>query len=224
MTWGRTGSDFFNESGSGWSEPRLVAGFPIVDDVVRVQPVDLPGNGTVCVVWSSPWPGDGRRRLRYVDLMGGGKPHLLTRVTNNLGTKTRIEYVPSTTFALRDRAEGRLWVGRLPFPVHVVERTVVRDWIGRSRFVTRYAYRHGHFDTEEREFRGFGMVEQCDTEQLVVLTPDGELPPGEQAAQVLPVHPRTCFHTGVMGGSGGLSRQYEHEYFREPGLDGGRGA
>ncbi len=85
MTWGRTGSDFFNESGNGWSEPRLVAGFPIVDDVVRVQPVDLLGNGTVCLVWSLPWPGDGRRRLRYVDLMGGGKPHLLTRVTNNLG-------------------------------------------------------------------------------------------------------------------------------------------
>src|SRR5690606_33895230 len=29
---------------------------------------------------------------------------------------------------------------------------------------TTYNYHHGHWDGEEREFRGFGMVEQFDTE------------------------------------------------------------
>ena len=40
------------------------------------------------------------------------------------------------------------------------------DWIGRNRFVTRYTYHHGYFDGFEREFRGFGMVEQWDTEEF----------------------------------------------------------
>jgi hypothetical protein len=43
------------------------------------------------------------------------------------------------------------------------------DHISRNRFVTRYAYHHGYFDGEEREFRGFGMVEQWDTEQFAAL-------------------------------------------------------
>ena len=46
--------------------------------VASVDAVDLLGNGTACLVWSSPLPGDARRPLRYVDLMGGQKPHLLT--------------------------------------------------------------------------------------------------------------------------------------------------
>ena len=36
-----------------------------------VTAVDLLGNGTACLVWSSPLPGDARRPMRYVDLMGG---------------------------------------------------------------------------------------------------------------------------------------------------------
>ena len=55
---------------------------------------------------------------------------------------------------------------RLPFPVQVVERVEAIDWIGRSRLVTRYAYHHGYYDAYEREFRGFGMVEQWDTEEF----------------------------------------------------------
>ena len=35
-------------------------------------------------------PADERRPLRYVDLMCGRKPHLLTRVANNLGAETVI--------------------------------------------------------------------------------------------------------------------------------------
>ena len=54
---------------------------------------------------------------------------------------------------------------RLPHVVHVVERVETLDWIGRNRAVTRYAYHHGYFDGIEREFRGFGMVEQWDTEE-----------------------------------------------------------
>src|SRR6185503_17783359 len=91
------------------------------------------------------------------------------RTINNLGAETRVDYAPSTRFYLKDKHEGIPWITRLPFPVHVVERVETYDHVGRNRFVTRYAYHHGYFDGEEREFRGFGMVEQWDTEAFEAL-------------------------------------------------------
>ena len=60
--------------------------------------------------------------MRYVDLMGGTKPHLLVKTVNNLGAETRVDYAPSTKFYLQDKRAGTPWITRLPFPVHVVER------------------------------------------------------------------------------------------------------
>ena len=70
----------------------------------RCTVVDLLGNGTACLVWSSPLPGDARRPMRYVDLMGGQKPHLLVAARNNLGAETRVRYAPSTRFYLAGQA------------------------------------------------------------------------------------------------------------------------
>ena len=150
------------------------------------MPTDLLGNGTACLVWSSPLPGDARRPMRYIDLMGGQKPHLLVKTVNNLGAETRVQYAPSTKFYLQDKHDGKPWITRLPFPVHVVERVETYDRISRNRFVTRYAYHHGYFDGEEREFRGFGMVEQWDTEEFAALSAGGELPSGDQHRRRLP--------------------------------------
>ncbi len=219
---------YFNQAGNSWGKAHELAAFPRVDDSVRVEPVDLLGNGTACLVWSSPLPGDAGRQLRYVDLMGGTKPHLLVEIANNLGAETRIDYAPSTRFYLLDKQAGRPWVTRLPFPVHVVERVTTNDHVGRNRFVTRYAYHHGYFDGPEREFRGFGMVEQWDTEELAALA-DGQIPDptGRSTPQVPPVRTRTWFHTGQYVGRDRVARHFaglldaadEGEYFREPGRD-----
>ncbi len=123
--------------------------------------------------------------------MGGQKPHLLVKTVNNLGAETRVQYAPSTKFYLQDKRDGKPWITRLPFPVHVVERVETHDHISGNRFVTRYAYHHGYFDGEEREFRGFGMVEQWDTEEFAALTGDGTLPAAtnlDAASHVPPVH------------------------------------
>src|SRR5581483_7814730 len=160
--------------------------------------------------------------MRYVDLMGATKPHLLIRTINNLGAATRVDYAPSTNFYLLDKRAGKPWITRLPYPVHVVEKVITYDHISRSRFVTRYAYHHGSFDGEEREFRGFGMVEQWDTEDIPALTTDGEPGPGagrEDASQVPPVLTRTWFHTGAHVEARRVSRLFKNEYHREPGLD-----
>jgi RHS repeat-associated protein len=218
---------YFNQSGNSWSQPHQLKVFPRIDDLVSIVPTDLLGNGTACLVWSSPLPGDARRPMRYVNLMGGRKPHLLVKTINNLGAETRVGYAPSTKFYLQDKRDGKPWITRLPFPVHVVERVETYDHISRNHFVTRYAYHHGYFDGEEREFRGFGMVAQWDTEEFAALA-GGNVPTDNIAAasHVPPVHTKTWFHTGVYLGrdhvsdcfAGLLNATDQGEYFREPGL------
>ena len=155
---------------------------------VRSRVADFLGRGTACLVWSSPLPGDAGRQLRYLDLMCGQKPHLLDRTVNNLGAETRIDYASSTKFYLADKAAGTPWVTRLPFPVHVVERVETYDRVSRNRFVTRYSYHHGFYDGVEREFRGFGRVDQLDTEAFAALSESGSFPHRRQYRR----RPRAC--------------------------------
>jgi RHS repeat-associated protein len=219
---------YFNQSGNRLSEARRLAQVPGVDGVSSIVTADLLGNGTACLVWSSPLPAHARRPLRYVDLMGGTKPHLLVKTANNLGAETEVQYAPSTKFYLADKRDGRPWLTRLPFPVHVVERVVTYDRISGNRFVSEYAYHHGHFDGVEREFRGFGMVEQRDTEQFAALDADGQVPAGtnvESGSHVPPVLTKTWFHTGLYLGrqhvsdffAGLLDAKDVGDYYREPG-------
>jgi RHS repeat-associated protein len=229
---GRDGARLYlNQSGNRFCEPRHLQQFPRVDNLSSVMTVDLLGNGTACLVWSSPLPGDMRRQMRYIDLMGGQKPHLLIKSVNNLGAETHVQYVASTKFYLADKFAGNPWITKVPFPVHVIERVETYDRISGNRFVTRYAYHHGYFDGIEREFRGFGLVEQWDTEEFATLDASQQFPTGTnvtESSHVPPVLARTWFHTGVylerahvsdffaglLGGDG------VGEYYREPGLTG----
>lgn len=210
----------FNRSGNSWAEPHQLAVFSSADDLSSVQVLDLLGSGTACLVWSSTLPSEQQAPLRYVDLMGGQKPHLLTRIRNNLGAERRLRYAPSTRFYLEDKQNGRPWITRLPYPVHVMERVEVFDWIGRGRFVTRYAYHHGYFDGYEREFRGFGMVEQWDTEEFRDDTdfPETDAANWDAASWTAPVRTRTWFHTGAYSESDQVSQQYASEYWADPAL------
>lgn len=214
---------YFNQSGNAWSDPRRLRSFPPIDELTSVVAVDLLGNGTACLVWSSPLPGDARRPLRYLDLMGGQrgdlvgqKPHLLVRVRNNLGATTEIEYAPSTKFYLEDAHAGRPWRTRLPFPVHCVERVTVTDKWQRTSFSTRYSYHHGYFDGAEREFRGFGRVDQIDVEdygRFAAGNPDSPYVTDDRRLYQPPVKTVRWFHTGEPSEGAALLRQYADEYF-----------
>ena len=210
----------FNQSGNSWSAPNKIAVFPTADQISKVQVIDLLGTGTACVVWSSPVPGVAGPPLRYVDLMGGTKPHLLIGVRNNLGTETLITYAPSTRFYVADKLAGNPWITRLPYPVQVVERVETMDSIGRNRVVTRYSYHHGYFDGYEREFRGFGRVDQYDTEEFRTDTafPEGESVNWDAESWTPPMLTRTWFHTGAFEAAIAVSRQYAAEYWTEPEL------
>ena len=193
--------------------------FPRVDDLSSVTALDLLGNGTACLVWSSPLPGNARRPMRYIDLMGGQKPHLLVRTVNNLGAETGVHYAPSTKFYLAGQADGKPWITRLPFPVHVVERVETYDWISRNRFVTRYAYHHGYYDGDRarvprlRHGRAVGHrgARRAHAERRL----SRRRPTSTRPRTCPPVLTKTWFHTGAYLEGGRISRHFEDEYYRE---------
>ena len=209
---------YFNQSGNGWGAQRNLSHFPAVESVSSATVIDLLGNGTACLVWSSPLPGNAARPMRYIDLLGGHKPHLLVRSRNNLGAETVVSYAPSTKFYVTDKLSGTPWLTRLPFPVHVVERVETYNHISNNRFSTRYAYHHGYYDGVEREFRGFGMVEQWDTEAFTALSQNDSFMTAaniDASSHVPPVYTKTWFHTGAYFGEARVSRHFEDEYYDE---------
>lgn len=209
---------YHNQSGNSWSDQVLLPNFPATNSASSVSAVDLLGNGTACLVWSSPLGSDAGRQMRYIDLMGSEKPHLLVEITNNLGAETRVRYASSTKFYVQDREAGTPWVTKLPFPVYVAERVETFDYIGRTRLVSTYSYRHGYFDGVEREFRGFGYAEQADAESfgdsgsLFIEDTDSEA----DALHVPPVVTKTWFHTGAWPDEETIVHHMALDYFGAP--------
>lgn len=211
---------YFNLSGNGLSAPRRVESLAPIDSLSGLSVVDLLGQGTACLVWSSLLPANTPRPLAYVDLMGGKKPHVLESVKNNLGGETRIAYAASTKFYLQDKEAGRPWLTRLAFPVHVIERVERYDHVAKSKLVTRFAYHHGFFDGYEREFRGFACVEQWDAESFSGEKGKGlfpELPydvdPADKDLNLPPVRTVTWFHTGAWLDRERLEAALAKEYY-----------
>jgi RHS repeat-associated protein len=191
---------WFNRTGSDWSDPVVLPGFPATADPATMVPADLFGKGTTCLLLLPPAPGVPGEPVRYVDLISGPKPHLLTSIANNLGAETRIEYTPSTTFALADEAAGQPWLTRLPFPVHCVTKVTTVDAWRASTSTTTFRYRHGHYDGREREFRGFGCVERIDVESFGAFARANAPSPfvtDDQDLYQPPTKTVTWYHTGA---------------------------
>ena len=209
---------WFNQAGNSWSEAQQLRHFPQTSNLADINIIDLFGNGTACLVWSSPLPADAGRPMRYIDLMGGNKPHLMKSIIDNMGTETEFQYASSTRFYLEDKAAGTPWITKLPFPVQVLERVETRELVTGSKLVNLYKYHHGYFDGEDREFRGFGMVEQWDTESFGAYNEAGlftSLPnTTEEQHHLPPVYTKTWFHTGAYLDRQNISQQYIKEYYQ----------
>ena len=194
---------WFNQSGNAWSDRQTVHGTPPVTDLTAIQFTDFYGTGTTALLWSYDYAQQPGGNYKVLDFCGRRKPHLLVEMDNSMGATTRVEYAPSTKFYLEDAASGTPWITNLPFPVQVLENTEVIDHISRTKLVTTYRYHHGYYDGREREFRGFGRVDQFDTESFFEFASAGLH--GSEALfenarldfHVPPVETRTWFHTGV---------------------------
>jgi RHS repeat-associated protein len=194
---------WLNCSGNAWSERTAIEGTPPLGDVGSVRVADMKGSGLPGILWSFDRSvRTGRSNLKFLEPAGGVKPYLLSEIDNHGGALTRVGYAPSTRFYLEDRARGLDWLTHLPFPLHVVERIEHLDRLASSRVVTRYRYSHGCWDGREREFRGFGRVDQIDSEERTGFNAGGLIPGGDfdpVPAQDFspPTLTRTWFHVGL---------------------------
>ena len=205
-----------NLSGNRFSNlPFTIERMPAIHAQARVTVTDLLGNGLACIVWSSPLPADAQAPLRYIDLVGSRKPHILVSYKNNLGKEVSMEYTPSTQYYLDDKKAGRPWATKLHFPVHCVSKTITQDRISGHRFVSEYKYHHGYYDHAEREFRGFGMIEQTDAEDFDHWVRSGATNIVDAPLHQEPVVTKNWFHTGAFTGKDKLLNQFTNDYWYE---------
>jgi Insecticide toxin TcdB middle/N-terminal region/Insecticide toxin TcdB middle/C-terminal region/FG-GAP-like repeat len=192
-----------------------IEAFPEIHSQSQISVANLLGDGVACIVWSSSLAKDAGAPLKYIDLMSGKKPHVLIGYKNNLGKEVSLEYTPSARFYLEDRLAGKPWVTKLHFPVHCVSKTEIRDRVSGHRFVSSYKYHHGYYDHTEREFRGFGMVEQADSEDFDHWVKGDASNIVEKTLHQSPVVTKQWFHTGAWLGNGKTLNQFAHEYWHE---------
>ena len=205
-----------NLSGNRFSATSFeIDAFPEIHNQSKITVTDLLGNGAACIVWSSSLAKDTNAPLKYIDLMNGRKPHILISYKNNLGKEVSLEYTPSTRFYIEDKLAGRPWVTKLHFPVHCISKTETRDRISGYRFVSSYKYHHGYYDHAEREFRGFGMVEQIDTEDFDHWVKGNASNIVEKNLHQSPVATKQWFHTGAFLSKGKILNQFDNEYWYE---------
>ncbi len=207
---------WMNLSGNGFSiTPFEADAFPEIHNQAAITVTDLLGNGVACIVWSSPLSKDTYAPLKYIDLMNSKKPHIMVFYKNNLGKEVSLEYTPSTKFYVEDKLAGKPWVTKLHFPVHCISKTETRDIVSGYRFVTCYKYHHGYYDHPEREFRGFGMVEQIDAEHFEHWIKGNANNIVDRELHQEPVLTKNWFHTGAFLGRDRILNQFAHEYWYE---------
>ncbi len=208
---------FINLSGNAWSDAHEIEPFFSIDRNSQLSVVDLLGTGTSCIVWSSDLPAHTNAPMRYIDLMGSKKPHVLIHYKNNLGKETSIQYKSSTHYYIKDKRAGKPWITKLPFPVQVVSKSIVEEKITDVRFTSEYCYHHGYYDHPEREFRGFGMVDQIDSEHYAEWSRNNatnQLEESEELYQA-PVLTKTWFHTGAFLDRERILTHFKEEYWYE---------
>ncbi len=158
-------------------------------DSLRIA--DFKGTGSRSAVWTHPQT----EKLQVTRLAGDEKPYLLCGVDNSRGARVTVQYRSAATFAFSDRDSDRRWSGHLPFPVYVVSSVSVTDVYSGNSSTSSYEYHEGTWDGAEREFCGFGLVDQYDAE----LRPDPETLRDPYWSP--PTLTRTWFHTGQVGES-----------------------
>ncbi|CAI1078215.1 Mono(ADP-ribosyl)transferase SpvB [Serratia entomophila] len=159
---------YFNQSGNYFAEPHtlLLPKGVRYDRTCSLQVADIQGLGVPSLLLTVPHVAP----HHWVCHLSADKPWLLNGMNNNMGARHALHYRSSVQFWLDEKAEalaaGSSPACYLPFTLHTLWRSVVQDEITGNRLVSDVLYRHGVWDGQEREFRGFGFVEIRDTDTL----------------------------------------------------------
>jgi RHS repeat-associated protein len=146
---------WLNVDGKSWTKRHIIDNAPVSPSYAnRVRLVDVNGSGTRDILWGNS------SGYRYMDLAGGSRPSVLTRVRNGLGKSTTLEYSTSAVEMQAADKAGTPWSSRMPISVHVVKRVTESEnltiaGLPPSAFKTEYSYRDPVYEGRQREFRGF---------------------------------------------------------------------
>lgn len=180
---------YMNQSGNGFATEPLILPMPTgvrYDMLDQVSWVDLEGTGTVSLVLTISH----MTPVHWSYSFSETKPYLLQAINNNLGASTTLTYRSSAQEWLDEKKANPSSVCHLPFPLPLLVGTVSLDEVSGNRLSQTYHYRQGVYAGADREFRGFGFVEQWDTNDLAIPT-SPELP------STAPALTRSWFDTGL---------------------------
>ncbi|HET6255334.1 MAG TPA: SpvB/TcaC N-terminal domain-containing protein [Puia sp.] len=197
---------WLNLSGNAWGNPFEAPAFPHTASPNQLSIADFLGNGTACIVWSSPLAANADEPLQYIDLMGGIKPYLMSGYSNGMGKTATFGYKSSTYYYLQDKLAGTPWITKLCFPVQCVASVRVQDVVSGTQYSNSYTYHHGYYAHAEKEYRGFARVDQTDVDIFDT----------NALADQVPMFTKTWFHTGAYFGIDNILHQLAQEYFQNP--------
>ncbi len=157
------------------------------DNTCLLQAADIAGIGVPSLILTVPHMAPAHWRYDFTQK----KPWLLNAMNNNMGADTTLRYRSSAQFWLDEKAallaEGIKPVCHLPFPIHTLWQTEHQDEITGNRLLSSVRYAQGVWDGREREFRGFGYVETCDTDERAT---------GSASERTAPALTKSWFSTG----------------------------
>lgn len=193
---------WINASGNSFDAGVTIKGLPFIDNISSVQVLDILGEGTPCLVWSSALSAHADSPIHYLQLTGGVRPRLMMSVQNSMGLENHFHYGFSGTHYLRDKSGERPWLTKLPSHRVVVDRLEIVDHIGNTRFSQLYQYHDGFYDGEERAFSGFCLIDQYDSDSY---RGTSGMPETEFSD---PVCRRTWYHNGAPGWQKAREKSY----------------
>lgn len=210
---------YVNQSGNGFSAPVKIRNTPRVSDPKAIRIIDILGTGQAGILWSFGADFETSGKMYFLDLTKGNKPYVLEQMNNNMGSLTRVEYGSSVYHYLRDEVRtATRWKTDLPFPVQVVNKVEVFDFLSGGKLVTTYNYHNGYWDGLEREFRGFAQVDTLDTETFTKFNTQDlfnseVVNPVSTDHYTPPVQTKSWFYVGPIGDS--FSRWKEPDFTNE---------
>ena len=185
---------FMNLSGHGFAAPVTIAlpeGLRF-NALTSVSVADLQGLGCSSLVLTSHTQNPSLKPSHWrCDFVDDNKPYLLRTTDNNMGASGEVVYRSSAQEWLDEKnllPDPSLAVCEMPFPMHLVSEQRQFDQITGNHLSQFFSYRHGYYDGVEREFRGFGLLLQTDTESATATA--------NTQGFSAPVVSKTWFHTG----------------------------
>ncbi|MEX2345248.1 MAG: SpvB/TcaC N-terminal domain-containing protein [Balneolaceae bacterium] len=193
---------WYNAFGNGFVEGLTLKGLPYIDNISSANILDLLGKGVPCLVWSNSLTNTEQSPVQYLELTSGVIPRLLYSVENGIGKEIQITYGYSGKHYLEAMESHEPWISKIPFHFNVVDRKTVIDHVTNARFETVFRYRDGHYDSNERTFVCFGLIEQYDSSDFEDEGIDHD------TDYTRPILTRTWLHNGMFDWDSRRTKQY----------------